>query len=153
MKSYSLRMGSISNGSVLRREDTEDTHTGRRSCNDGGGDWSYMRPQAKRCQQHQKLEGARKDPPLEPSEAALPADTLIPALVIRPPLCGNLSWQPWEANVWVQPWLCHPLPHRHPCRLLVGDEYPFFSDLYAMLCVTLSNVERPAHPWKTCRPR
>lgn len=63
-----------------------------------GAETEVMWPQAKRCQEYQKLEEARKYPPLEPSEGAWPADTWIPALVVLCPIAGNLSWQPLETN-------------------------------------------------------
>lgn len=75
-----------------------------------GAETEVMWPQAKRSQEHQKPPGVpeatrtgKEGPSPEPSKGAWPADSLLPALVVRSPVGSNLSWQPRETNAGVQP--------------------------------------------------
>lgn len=62
-----------------------------------------MLPKAKKGQDHQKMEEARKGPPLEPLKGMWPlaSGTRSPSISIflNHQVCGNLFYLPWEMNI------------------------------------------------------
>lgn len=60
-------------------------------------------PKPKKGQDHQKMEEARKGPPLEPLKGMWPlaSGTRSPSISIflNHQVCGNLFYLPWEMNI------------------------------------------------------
>lgn len=120
--------------SVLTRR-AEDTETGGRPWDSKGRDWrERATSQGTNARGHQKPEGTRKGPPLEPSGRTRPCcrrhlDLGLPAARIREyisavvsyQVLGNSLQQPQEIHLLAVPGLCHRTPRPHIWGSLSGQ--------------------------------